>query len=330
MRIEWAPLRFEPILMEKIWGGQRLAETLAKANPSKATIGESWELSTVPGQISRVVEGPLYGKGLDELLATHGESIMGKRLFHKYGPNFPLLIKFLDANQDLSIQVHPNDALAQARHQSLGKSEMWYVMQAEAPAKLICGFKEAIDPEEFLGRVKRGQILEVLNTEQVQEGDVYYIPAGRIHTIGAGLLIAEIQQSSDVTYRIYDFDRVDKQGNNRELHIQEALAALDFATYPSYKSPYQADQEGRQALVQCPYFQTDFVHLGSKLQELGIESQAKPFTLTVVDGEGVIHWGRDRSQKIKRGEVWLLPVALGEFAVHSLRGIKALLTEVLD
>lgn len=231
------PLKFEPILKDKIWGGEKLKKVLDKPTDSKEC-GESWELSGVAGDVSIVSEGELKGKSLTELIGTYTGDLLGKKVYSRFGNNFPLLIKFIDANQDLSIQVHPNDAMAKERHNSFGKTEMWYVVDAEPGATLISGFNKPTSKEEYLEYFNSGKLTDLLNKENVENDDVFYLPAGRVHTIGKGLLIAEIQQTSDITYRIYDFDRTDAQGNKRELHVEQALGAIDFGFYKEYKTAY--------------------------------------------------------------------------------------------
>lgn len=326
---EWQPLRFEPQLIPKIWGGHSLSTELAKPAPLDALIGESWELSTVPGHISKVAQGPHKGTLLSRLLEEYGEEIMGSKLASKYGASFPLLIKFLDARQDLSIQVHPDDEMAQRKHQCPGKTEMWYVMEAKAPGKLICGFKEAASKEIFEKALHNGEILDLLNEEKVEQGDVYYIPAGRIHTIGAGLLIAEIQQSSDVTYRIWDFDRVDDHGNKRALHLEEAAEALDYSAYPRYDSPYHKQKPGRQRVVESPFFHTFVNYLREEATSIDLPEQKLARILTVVEGQGLLFFGEKGHQTLKKGEVWLLPAVLNPCRLHTDGTLRVLETEVI-
>ena len=215
------PLKFTPILKDKIWGGTKLSEILDKQTGDSKICGESWEISGVPNNISEVSEGDLKGKLLTELIDEYKGDLIGEHIYQKFGNKFPLLIKFIDANDDLSIQVHPDDTLAQKRHNSFGKTEMWYVVNAEEGATLISGFNRKTDKDEYVKIFEDGRVNEILNKEVANNDDVFFLPAGRVHTIGKGLLIAEIQQTSDITYRIYDFDRVDADGNKRELHVEE-------------------------------------------------------------------------------------------------------------
>jgi mannose-6-phosphate isomerase len=327
--VEWQPIRFEPQLIEKIWGGNRLSTELGKPGSGNKRVGESWELSTVPGHISKVAEGPHKGILLSTLLEKFGDEILGPELAPRYGSTFPLLIKFLDAMQDLSIQVHPDDAMAHRKHKCPGKTEMWYIMDAKPPGKLICGFKENASAEQFSAALKAGTLLELLNEEQVEKGDVYYIPAGRIHTIGAGLLIAEIQQSSDITYRIWDFDRTDAHGNKRDLHIREAEEALDYTAYSRYSSAYDKEMAGRQRVVESPYFHTYVNYLAKEFKKVSLGETQCARVITVVEGEGRLHFGKQGVQEIKKGEVWLLPAAMGKSTLATATDLRVLETEVV-
>lgn len=237
------PLTFTPIIKEKLWGGEKLGSVLAKEIGSSKKAGESWEISGVEGNISTVANGQLAGKNLVELIDEYQGELIGHDVYRTFGNKFPLLIKFIDANDDLSIQVHPDDELAAKRHQSFGKTEMWYVVDAEENATLITGFNKPTNKQEYLKYFESGKLTELLNKEPVNNDDVFFLPAGRVHTIGKGLLIAEIQQTSDITYRIYDFDRVDEHGVGRELHIEEAIDAIDYTYHDEYKTLYDKSAE---------------------------------------------------------------------------------------
>ncbi|MEQ9264837.1 MAG: hypothetical protein RLN81_06420 [Balneolaceae bacterium] len=250
------PLKFNPILKDKLWGGEKLGSVLKKPIGSSINCGESWEISGVPGNISVVSEGPLKGSLLTDLINEYKGDLIGKRVYETFGDKFPLLIKFIDANDDLSIQVHPDDELGMKRHNSFGKTEMWYVVNAEEGATLISGFNRPVNKEEYLQIFEAGNITDILNREDVLNDDVFFLPAGRVHTIGKGLLIAEIQQTSDITYRIYDFDRVDAEGNSRELHVEEALDAIDFEYYEEYKTIYNKE-ENEAEIGNSQYFITN-------------------------------------------------------------------------
>src|SRR5690606_15421199 len=231
------PLLFHPILMERIWGGNKL-KTILNKKAGNGNFGESWEISNVKGNSSVVSNGPLTGRSLEELLSQMPEELLGKKVFEKFGEEFPLLIKFIDARTALSVQLHPNDELARERHNSFGKTEMWYIMQAEEKANINVGFKRSISREEYIDHLEAGKITELLNFEEVQKGDAVFINTGKVHAIGAGVLLAEIQQTSDITYRIYDWDRTDEEGKARELHTELALDAIDFEKKEDYARPY--------------------------------------------------------------------------------------------
>ncbi len=224
------PLKFKPILKDKIWGGAKLRDVLGKKASDKA--GESWEISSVEGDISIVENGFLAGNSLLEVAEVYMGDLVGDSIFDRFGVEFPLLIKFIDAADFLSVQVHPDDAMARERHNSYGKTEMWYIVESDQ-GELIAGFNRKLDREQYLRHFNGGSLKEILNHEAVAPGDIYFMPAGRIHAIGPGVLLAEIQQTSDVTYRIYDWDRIDDQGNPRELHTDLALDAIDFSFHSS-------------------------------------------------------------------------------------------------
>ncbi len=259
------PLKFTPIIKEKIWGGNKLGSVLNKPIGNSASSGESWEISGVEGNISIVSEGHLAGKSLVELINEFEGELIGQSVFNRFGNKFPLLIKFIDANDDLSIQVHPDDELASKRHDSFGKTEMWYVVNAEKKATLISGFNKQTSKEEYLEVFEAGHLTSILNREEVYKDDVFFLPAGRVHTIGKGLLIAEIQQTSDITYRIYDFDRVDANGVGRELHVEEAVDAIDYNFYHEYKTVYDKSA-GEVEIGKSQYFITNRLLIEGSVQ----------------------------------------------------------------
>lgn len=245
--------KFNDILKPVLWGGNKL--TAFKGLPAAdEPIGESWELSAVPGRESVVADGPDAGLTLTELVRRYGADLVGADVYHRYGDKFPLLIKFIDAKQDLSIQVHPDDALAQRRHGCAGKTEMWYIIQTDDGATIRTGFNREMSPDEYERRVKDNTILDVINATASKPGDTFFIPAGQIHAIGAGNLLAEIQQSSDITYRVYDYDRRDAEGNPRELHTEQALEALNYNVIGSLVDYSPASKPGVTPLVNCPQF----------------------------------------------------------------------------
>jgi mannose-6-phosphate isomerase len=304
------PLRFAPIFKYRIWGGEKLRQHLSKQCTGDS-IGESWEISDVPGDETLVAEGPLQGTSLRQLIAEFGADLMGQSVIDLFGGEFPLLIKFIDARTPLSIQVHPSDEVAKAKHQSFGKNEMWYVMQADAEASLLVGFDESLTPAEFEKRITTNQVLEVMHSETVAEGDTFYIPTGRVHAIGAGVLLAEIQQTSDITYRIYDYDRVDPAtGTKRELHIDQALEVIDFSVHEQYKTAYSTAVNQYTPLVKSPYFET-LIWSVSGTVTLDL-TQRDSFTLLIGVGGKASVYTASGVYSINCGETLLLPAVIDQ------------------
>lgn len=301
------PFTFETIVKERIWGGTKLKTYLNKSIPTE-TIGESWELSTVPNDVSVVNNGFLKGKNVNELIELYPTAFLGKEVLERFGTEFPLLFKFIDAKQDLSIQVHPNDALAKKRHNSFGKTEMWYVMQADENARLIVGFKQNSTPDEYKKALEHNELISILNEVEVKVGDVFFLETGTIHAIGAGIVLAEIQQTSDITYRVYDFDRVDALGNKRELHTEMAFEALNYNTTEAYID-YQSKVNTSNELVHCDYFKTNII----PLQETYHWKKTKEaFTvLMCTEGSFDLQFNNEVSH-FKMGDTVLLPAVLDE------------------
>jgi len=319
------PLKFTPICKDKIWGGNKLNELLNKEYPELPNCGESWEISGVQDEISVVSNGFLKGNNLEELIEVYMGDLVGEKVYEKFGTEFPLLVKFIDANDNLSIQVHPNDELALERHDAFGKTEMWYVVQADPGAKLISGFNRKIDKEGYLKYFKNGQLEEILNYEEVKAGDVFFMPAGRVHAIGKGIVVAEIQQTSDITYRIYDFNRVDDQGNPRELHTDLAVDAIDYSFETNYRTDYNAIPDKSVKLVGCKYFTTNILPLSSSVERDFTELDT--FVIyCCLDGRYTIKW-EDQSLVVEKGESILVPAMINNF-VLSAEGGSAKLLEV--
>ncbi|WP_330441922.1 type I phosphomannose isomerase catalytic subunit [Flavobacterium sp. C4GT6] len=315
--MELYPLIFEPILKDRIWGGTKLQSDLGKNIPTETT-GESWELSAVTGDVSVVSEGVYKNKPLSELLEQFPQEILGQKIHEQFGTQFPLLFKFLDARDDLSIQVHPNDELAKQRHNSFGKTEMWYVMQADEGARIIVGFKHKSSPEEYVEHLNNKNLIEILNEVEVKKGDVFFLETGTIHAIGAGIVIAEIQQTSDITYRIYDWNRVDAQGKSRELHVEQALDAMNYNTTDTQKH-YAQTENSANVMVNCPYFTTSYFPLKG---EASVNKDGRSFTVYICT-EGEYSFENDgKSYSFKKGDTILVPAALKDF---SLRGEATLL-----
>lgn len=302
------PLQFEPILKDRIWGGTKLKTYLNKPIASEIT-GESWEISTVENDVSIIANGVFKGKSLNELINDFPEQVLGTKVFEQFGKQFPLLFKYLDAREDLSIQVHPNDELAAKRHNSFGKTEMWYVMQADEEARLIVGFKEKSSSEEYIQHLENKTLLNILDTKKVKKGDVFFLETGTVHAIGAGTVIAEIQQTSDITYRLYDFDRVDANGNTRELHIDLALEAINYETVEAQKE-YSKIENTSNEVVDCIYFTTNFIPLNGNLN---VNKNQNSFTVYMcVDGDFELILNEEK-YSYKKGDTVLIPASLTDF-----------------
>ncbi|GMN08464.1 class I mannose-6-phosphate isomerase [Croceitalea sp. MTPC5] len=314
------PLKFDPILKERLWGGTKLKTVLNKPIKSDIT-GESWELSTVKGDISVVANGSLRGRSLQDLIEENAVALLGQGVVDRFGKEFPILIKFIDAKQDLSIQLHPNDALAKKRHNSFGKTEMWYVMDANPGARLIVGFNRDVEKEEYKKSVEQDTLLDLLNYEIVSEGDTFFINTGKIHAIGAGVLLAEIQQTSDITYRVFDFNRRDKNGKLRELHTEQALDAIDYRKKDDFRVHYTKTGNEVNEMVDCPYFKTDYLALSKTIRQ-DLKNRDSFTIFMCVDGGAVIEndWG---SITIKKGETTLI-AADSTFLSIQTEGVKLL------
>ncbi|WP_299120294.1 type I phosphomannose isomerase catalytic subunit [uncultured Winogradskyella sp.] len=257
--MESYPIKFKPILKEKIWGGEKLSQFLNKKSDSK-NIGESWEISGVKDDISVVSNGLYKGQTLNNLISNYKSEFLGEKNIEVFGKNFPLLIKFLDAKTNLSVQVHPDDKMASTYHNSFGKTEMWYIMDSDKDAEIVLGLKNNQLDKKVLGDINKSNVSSIFNTEKVRQGDCYFIPAGKIHAIGAGVLAAEIQQTSDITYRVYDWDRKDDNGKQRELHTDLAKKATKtFST--NGKSNYKIRKDKTSNLVDCDFFTTNIFKL---------------------------------------------------------------------
>lgn len=302
------PLQFDAILKERIWGGEKLKTILNKPITSSIT-GESWELSTVEGDVSVVANGEYKGKSLTELIDAYPNEILGTAVYTRFGKQFPLLFKYLDAREDLSIQVHPNDKLAKERHNSFGKTEMWYVMQADKDARIIVGFKEDSSAEEYVEHLNNKALTNILDDVKAKPGDVFFLETGTVHAIGAGLVVAEIQQTSDITYRLYDFDRKDAQGNTRELHIDLALDAINYKKVNTYKE-YSKEVNQSNVVVDCPYFTTNFIPLENKKK---VENSGLSFTVYMcIEGTFELSY-EGETYSYKKGDTVLIPAAMQSY-----------------
>lgn len=314
------PLKFYPILKERLWGGTKLKEVLNKPIESDIT-GESWEISNVPGDISVVSNGRLANTSLDSLINKFPELLLGKSVVERFGKEFPILIKFIDAKQDLSIQLHPNDELAQTRHNSFGKTEMWYVMDSDAGSELIVGFNKDVTKEEYTKSLEEDTLLELLNYEPVSQGDTFFINTGKIHAIGAGVVLAEIQQTSDVTYRVFDFNRKDKSGNLRELHTEMALDAMDYEKKDDFKVTYNGTSDTINTMVDSPYFKTNFLNLTKDFNQDTTTRDSFTIYMAV---DGVAHIKTNEgSVSIGKGETVLVPAMAKRIRIET-DGVKLL------
>lgn len=315
------PFKFKPIFKDKIWGGQKIGTYLGKQFGPLPNCGESWEISGVGAAMSIVSNGPLAGHSLAALLARHQAALVGKAVYQRYGDTFPLLVKFIDAAENLSIQAHPGDALARQRHGCFGKTEMWYVVQADAGATLVSGFNRTINPGIYLDKLAAGRLRDILNVETAAAGDVFFLPAGRVHTIGKGLLIAEIQQASDVTYRIYDFDRVDETGNMRELHTEDALDALDFEAVDDCKVAWPGTVNAPVKVVECEHFTTAVLEFN---QPVTRDYSFDSFVIHVcVQGSCTLNY-RDATLDIEMGDCLLIPAAITSVTLATRTGCRIL------
>ena len=303
------PLKFIPILKDKIWGGTKLQQLFDKTTNSKS-LGESWELSGVDDEESIVSNGFLAGNNIAELIEVYMGDLVGDKVFENFGFTFPLLFKFIDANNDLSIQVHPNDETAMERHNSFGKTEMWYVVDADENAELIIGFAKKTSKEEYSSAVESGQAEELLQKISVKRGDVFFIPAGLVHTIGKGIVIAEIQQASDITYRIYDYKRIDENGKERDLHIDQALDVINFEVSENPKIPYNPTLNEVLNLTKCDYFTTNIIRFDKEI----IRSYASLDSFVIymcIDGRFEINVENEKTT-VEKGETVLIPAIIDE------------------
>lgn len=304
------PLQFEPILKERIWGGNKLKTLLEKSIISNKT-GESWEISTVQNEVSIVANGSLKGKSLGDLISDYPEDILGKSVYSKFGKQFPLLFKYIDAKEDLSIQVHPNDILAKKNHNSFGKTEMWYVIQSDEDSRLILGFKEDSSPESYLEKLNNKSLLDILDTKIANSGDAFMLDTGIIHAIGAGIVVAEIQQTSDVTYRIFDFDRKDVNGKRRELHNDLALEALNYKK-TAVQRYYDKSKNISNNIVNCDYFTTNFILLEG---QMNVQKTDDSFTVYMcVEGDFELN-ANNQPYNYKMGDTILIPAQLTNFQI---------------
>lgn len=315
-------LHFQPILKQTLWGGDQIIP-FKKLNLSTENIGESWELSGVKDNDSQCTD--IQGMSLNQLVTQYKERLVGKTNYERFGDEFPLLIKFIDARQDLSIQVHPDDKTAKRQGKQRGKTEMWYLMQSAPSAKLYSGLKQQITPEQYKAMVENDSICDALSQYEVKEDDVFFLPAGRIHAIGAGCFLAEIQQTSDVTYRIYDFKRKDKDGNYRQLHTEEAAESIDYTVSEDYRTNYKPCKNQSVKLVECPYFTTSVYDIDqtTEVKEIGVDS----FIILIgLKGKGIVYTDEGEKTEFQAGDTLLVPAENKKLSVEG--NIKFLETHI--
>ncbi len=301
------PLTFKPIIKARIWGGNALNQRFKKPDIGEAA-GESWEVSGVEGDISIVANGPLKGRDLNQLIKEYGKELLGSNVIREFGSEFPILIKFIDAQRDLSVQVHPDDALAKERHGGKGKTEMWYIMQSEPDARLLLGFDKSYTQAQYETHLTNKTLLDILHHEAVGKGSAYFIKAGTVHAIGAGIVLAEIQQTSDITYRVYDFDRVDSKGMTRELHTELALDAIDYKPAADARVSYVKTKNESTPLVHSPYFKTNILPVDGPLRR-DLSTRDSFTILMCVDGQVIVEY-ETRSLLLAAGTTCLIPASL--------------------
>ena len=327
--MKYYPLLFEPNLHTVVWGGNQL-RTYKGLEPTDEPIGESWEVSAVPSSTSVISNGEWKGRDLTSVISEHPEEILGRSVNNKYHGQLPLLVKFIDAKRDLSIQVHPNDEMAQREHGKMGKSEMWYIIKADEGAHLYAGFKQEITPYEYQKRVEDGSITEILADHKVKSGDVFYLPAGRVHAICGGIMLAEVQQSSDVTYRIYDYNRPGLDGKPRELHTELAAKALDYHVEKNYLTDYQASKDQAVQIVDTPYFDVRVMEISSPFHRNLLKYDSFIISMCI-EGDCKIKI-RSTGEEIllKEGNSTLIPAMIADYDVIPLHGVSRILDAFID
>ena len=323
------PFLFHPNLHTVVWGGHRL-QVYKGLQSTDEPIGESWEVSAVPSSTSIISNGSFAGRDIISVISEYPEDILGKAVNEKYHGQLPLLVKFIDAERDLSIQVHPNDEMAQREHGKMGKSEMWYVIKADAGSHLYAGFKQEITPEEYQQRIADGTIIEVLADHQVKAGDVFYLPAGRIHAICGGILLAEVQQSSDVTYRIYDYNRPGMDGKPRELHTELAAQALDYHVEENYRTEYVDNTNKAIQIIDSPYFDVRVMEI-SKPFHRDLRKYDSFIISMCIEGDCKL-CVRSTGDEIllRQGSSTLIPAAIADYDVLPLHHTTRLLDAFID
>jgi mannose-6-phosphate isomerase len=311
---ELYPIKFEPVLKDKIWGGNSLVMNYGKKADLSRLIGESWEISALQDNLSVISNGFLAGNNIEEIIEVYMGDITGEAVFEKYGNEFPLLIKFIEAKEDLSVQVHPNDKIARERHKAYGKTEMWYILEGSQSSKMYTGFTQPVTKEIFKNAMSAGDLLSLLNVESAEPGDVFFTPAGRIHAIGAGTVLVEIQQTSDITYRLFDWNRKSSKGMPRELHIDLALDAIDYKAAGKNKIIKRPESDKTENIVNCPYFITNLLQFGSLMRK--DYNILDSFIIYIcITGEFIIHW-ENGAEPVTKGETVLLPAMITDVVLE--------------
>lgn len=308
------PLKFKPIFKDKIWGGRKIRTSLGMDFGALPNCGEVWLISGYRDDQSIVENGFFEGNELNEILEVYMGELVGEKIFSRFGNEFPLLIKIIDSNDWLSIQVHPDDELAQKRNLDHGKTELWYVLDADPEAELISGFRNDVEVVTYKEHIESNTIKELLNVVHVEKGDVFYIPAGRVHALGPGCLLAEIQQTSDTTYRMYDWNRMDAAGMTRELHTEEALAAIDFTKTADCETAYASELNKTTPLVTSPYFTTRLINADKPV--LKNISELDSFVIyMVVEGNCTLKY-EEGEIGMNLGETVLVPASIGNIVIE--------------
>jgi mannose-6-phosphate isomerase len=319
---ELYPLKFETVLKEKVWGGDALVTRFNKGTTASKHIGESWELSAISDNQSVISNGFLAGNNIEELIEVYMGDITGDSIYEKFGNEFPLLIKFIEAQEDLSIQVHPNNELAKKRHNAYGKTEMWYILESKNGSKIYTGLKDGVTREVYMEAVENGKIEELLNVETIEAGDTFFTPAGRVHAIGAGIVLVEIQQTSDITYRIFDWNRKSTGKEKRELHTELALDAIDFKQTGKNKIRIEPVLNKTENLVDCEFFHTNIILFDKAIdKEYYFNDSFVVYICT--EGEFMINWDGN-SEMVTKGETVLLPAMIKEVTLKPLKETQIL------
>lgn len=316
------PLKFKPIFKDKVWGGDKIKKIFDKDFSPLPNCGECWELSGVKENLSVVVNGFLKGNNIEELTEVYLGDLVGEKVYERFGLKFPILVKIIDSREWLSVQVHPDDKLANKRHGENGKTEMWYILDADKDAELISGFNREMNKETYQEFFASKKLTDILNYEKVKKGDVFYIPSGRIHAIGPGVCLAEIQQTSDITYRIYDWDRFDTGGVSRELHVKEAVDAMDYSYYKNYKTDYSLNNNSSSNLVKSTYFTTNILSPDKTISRdyFGLDSFV---IMMCVEGSATLQY-EEGQEKLNAGQTVLIPADMHEVSLQPEKNAKLL------